>query len=143
MPIQTISMYVGRTHQQKRLIAECVQEALIYAGYPNNDRFQKLVEYDDDSFFVDSTFPNFHSSPRTRAFLMIEIWVSAGRPDSMKQDILDRINENLQREFFMQQSDIMVMFCETARENSSLYRGINPEDLPPVRPRFHQIEPPV
>src|ERR1700754_2241463 len=98
MPIQTISMYSGRTPRQKRRIAECVQEALVYAGYPDNDRFQKLVEYADDSFFVDPTFPNFSSSPRTREFLLIEIWISAGRPDSMKQDMLDRITENLQRE---------------------------------------------
>jgi len=138
MPIQTISMYSGRTPQQKQRIAECVQEALVYAGYPDNDRFQKLVEYTDDHFFIEPTFPNFSASSRTRDFLLIEIWVSSGRPDSMKQDILDRINENLQREFGMRGSDIMVMFCETARENSSLYRGLNPDDLPPVRPRAHR-----
>jgi phenylpyruvate tautomerase PptA (4-oxalocrotonate tautomerase family) len=143
MPIQSISMYAGRTLQQKRRIAECVQEALVYAGYPDNDRFQKLTEYNEDSFFVDSTFPNFSSSPRTKEFLLIEIWISAGRPDTMKQDMLDRITENLQREFGMRRSDIMVVFCETARENSSLYRGLNPEDLPPVRPRVQRVDPPA
>lgn len=143
MPIQTISMYRGRTPRQKQRIADCVQEALVYAGYPDNDRFQKLVEYANDDFLIDPTFPNHAASPRTKDFLLIEIWISSGRPDSMKQDILDRINENLQREFGIRRSDIMVMFCETARENSSLYRGINPEDLPPVRPRKQRSDQPA
>ena len=34
MPLQTISMYRGRSPEARRLIADCVQEAVVCAGYP-------------------------------------------------------------------------------------------------------------
>ncbi|MEM5458746.1 MULTISPECIES: tautomerase family protein [unclassified Paraburkholderia] len=135
MPIQTISLYKGRTPAEKRLIADCIQDALSFAGYPSNDRFQKIHEYEDDDFIVDPVFPNFSATPRTRDFVLVQIWISTGRPDSMKHDMIEQIQHNLGTRVGLNAADVMVVLQETARENSSLYRGVPPELLPRIVPR--------
>ncbi|MFM0226648.1 tautomerase family protein [Paraburkholderia dipogonis] len=135
MPIQTISLYKGRTPAKKRLIADCIQDALSFAGYPSNDRFQKIQEYEDDDFIVDPIFPNYSATPRTRDFVLIQIWISTGRPDSMKHDMIEQIQHNLRTRVGLNAADVMVVLQETARENSSLYRGVPPDLLPRIVPR--------
>ena len=135
MPIQAISLYKGRTPAEKRLIADCIQDALSFAGYPSNDRFQQIHEYEDDDFIVDPVFPNFSATPRTRDFVMVQIWISTGRPDAMKHDMIEQIQHNLGTRVGLNAADIMVVLQETARENSSLYRGVSPELLPRIVPR--------
>jgi hypothetical protein len=44
---------------------------------PSNDRFQKIQEYEDDDFIIDSTFPNYSTAPRTRDFVLVQIWISS------------------------------------------------------------------
>jgi hypothetical protein len=128
----------GRSPEDKRLIADCIQDALVYAGYPVNDRFQKIHEYDDEDFIVDSTFPNYSSAPRSRDFVMVQIWISTGRPDSMKQDMIEQIQHNLGTRAGLRPSDVMVVLQETARARSSLYRGVPPDQLPPIVPRVER-----
>jgi phenylpyruvate tautomerase PptA (4-oxalocrotonate tautomerase family) len=135
MPVQTISLYKGRTPAEKRLIADCIQDALSFAGYPSNDRFQKIQEYEDDDFIIDSTFPNYATAPRTRDFVLVQIWISTGRPDSMKHDMIEQIQRNLGTRVGLKAADVMVVLQETAREHSSLYRGVSSDLLPPVVPR--------
>jgi phenylpyruvate tautomerase PptA (4-oxalocrotonate tautomerase family) len=135
MPISTISMHKGRTVEQKRVVADCVQDALIYAGYPDNDRFQRLIEFDDGDLIIDPVFPNLHDRPRTKSFVLIEILISQGRPDSMKQDMLHKIFENLAQRAGIAASDVMVIFHETDRTNLSIYRGVPGDELPQIRPR--------
>ncbi|MDB5989450.1 MAG: hypothetical protein JWQ10_853 [Herbaspirillum sp.] len=135
MPIQTISLYKGRTPAEKRLIADCIQDALSFAGYPSNDRFQKIQEYADEDFIIDPTFPNYAAAPRTRDFVLVQIWISTGRPDSMKQDMIEQIQRNLDTRVGLKAADVMVVLQETAREHSSLYRGVPPDQLPLITPR--------
>ncbi|WNC91859.1 tautomerase family protein [Paraburkholderia sp. FT54] len=135
MPIQTISLYKGRTPAEKRLIADCIQDALSFAGYPGNDRFQKIHEYEDEDFIIDPVFPNYAATPRTRDFVLVQIWISTGRPDSMKHDMIEQIQRNLGTRVGLNAADVMVVLQETAREHSSLYRGVPLDQLPPVVPR--------
>jgi len=140
MPIQTLSLYKGRTPAEKRLIADCIQDALSFAGYPSNDRFQKIQEYEDDDFIIDSTFPNYSAAPRTRDFVLVQIWISTGRPDSMKRDIIEQIQRNLGTRVGLRAADVMVVLQETARENSSIYRGVPPDQLPLIAPRVSNAQ---
>jgi phenylpyruvate tautomerase PptA (4-oxalocrotonate tautomerase family) len=134
MPIATITMYKGRTPEQKRIIADCVQEALHYAGYPENDRFQRIFEFENEHLIVDPTYPNLKRN-RTAAYVLVEILVSKGRPAQMKEDIMDRLTEQLGTMAGLAREDVMVVIHETEPQNSSLYCGVPEHELPPIRPR--------
>jgi hypothetical protein len=69
MPISTISKHNGRTVDQKRVVADCVQDALTYAGYLHNNRFQRLIEFGDGDRIIESAFPNLQDRPKTNNYI--------------------------------------------------------------------------
>lgn len=121
MPIITLTLLKGRTLAEKIQIFNAIHESIMLAGVPQNDRFQRAIELDEENFFYDKDYPDLET-PRTKKFILIEILFSVGRSVKIKQKILDRLMKLLQ-EIEISSNDVMVTFQETAWENWAFANG--------------------
>ena len=60
-------------------------EAQVAVGYPRADRF---LEVDQDDLLVDPRFPDY-ATDRTDRFVVVEIFISSGRPKGTAATIAD------------------------------------------------------
>ena len=123
MPLVTISIAEGFCLGDKRSIADCVHDALVGVGFPETDRFQKMLRLARDQFIYDRFHPDLRES-RSNRFVLIEIVLPAGRSREFKKDLLMIIVENLRERVGVRPDDVMVLLMETARDNWAYYGGI-------------------
>ena len=121
MPLITVTLRPGKPKAYKHAILGAVHQALVNAGVPQTDRFQRILELDADHFRYDSEYPDL-SSPRTDDFVLIEILFSVGRSVKVKKSILATIMAELKVAQF-DPENVMVCFKETAWENWSFAGG--------------------
>ncbi|MEY4729018.1 MAG: hypothetical protein RL020_176 [Pseudomonadota bacterium] len=122
MPIVTLTIRKSKSKEFKSAVLDGVHNALVAAGVPATDRFQRVLELDAENFRFDTTYPDL-SSPRTDDFVMIEVLFSVGRSVKIKKKILADIVANLSREPGLNPENIMVCFKETQWENWSFGGG--------------------
>lgn len=122
MPIITLTVRKPKSSQFKSAVLDGVLSALVAAGVPEKDRFQRVLELDAENFCFDTTYPDL-TSPRTDDFVMIEILFSVGRSVKIKKKILADIVANLSRDPGLNPENIMVCFKETQWENWSFGGG--------------------
>lgn len=123
MPLVTISIAEGFCLGDKKSIADCVHDALVGVGFPETDRFQKILRLSRDQFIYDRFHPDLHES-RSNKFVLIEIVLPAGQSQEFKKDLLVIIVENLRERVGIRADDVMVLLMETARDNWAYYGGI-------------------
>ena len=123
MPLVTISLSESWPTEDQKLIADGIHEAIVGVGFPQTDRFQKILRLSQDQFLCDDRHPNL-TEPRTEKFVLIEIIISSGRSVEFKKDLLTRIINNLKNKPGIRPHDVMVLFIETARENWAFAGGI-------------------
>lgn len=122
MPLVTITTLKGRTAQEKRAIADAIHDALVKAGVPEQDRFQRFLELDEENFIYDRSYPNL-AEPRSDKFIVVEILLSVGRSVKLKRDLLQNLVANLRTRAALQPNDVMVVFKETQWENWAFANG--------------------
>ncbi len=122
MPLITVTLRPGKAKEYKHAILGAVHQALINAGVPQTDRFQRILELDADHFRFDPAYPDL-SSPRNEDFVLIEILFSVGRSVKVKKKILSDLMEGLQKDPGLHPENVMVCFKETAWENWSFGGG--------------------
>ena len=123
MPLVTITVFDTPPAAERRAIAEGIHQAIIQAGFPETDRFQRVIALNDGDFIFDRTHPNL-PAPRSDRFVLVEILLSLGRSVEFKRDLLAALVGNLQRDPGLDPRDIMVVFVETARENWAFANGV-------------------
>ena len=123
MPLVTISLSKFWSTEDQKLIADGIHEAIVGVGFPQTDRFQKILRLSQDQFLCDDRHPNL-TEPRTEKFILIEIVISFGRSVEFKNDLLTRIIQNLEDKPGISPHDVMVLFIETARENWAFASGV-------------------
>lgn len=123
MPLVTISISEGFSLGDKRIVADCIHDALVGVGFPETDRFQKVLRLTRDQFIYDRFHPDLQES-RSNRFVLIEIVLPAGRSREFKKDLLMIIVENLRERTGIRARDVMVLFMETDRENWAYYGGV-------------------
>ena len=123
MPIVTINLSKFWSTEDQRLIADGIHEAIVGAGFPQTDRFQKILRLSQEQFICDDRHPNL-TEPRTEKFVLIEIIISFGRSVEFKNNLLTRIVQNLKDKPGISPHDVMVLFVETARENWAFASGV-------------------
>ncbi len=122
MPIVSLTVRKPKDPAFKSAVLAGVHGALVAAGVPEQDLFQRVFELDAENFRFDPTYPDL-TSPRTDDFVMIEILFSVGRSVKIKKKILADIVANLSRDAGVQAENIMVCFKETQWENWSFAGG--------------------
>lgn len=123
MPLVTVSISEGFCLGDKRVIADCIHDALVGVGFSETDRFQKILRLSRDQFIYDRFHPDLKES-RSSRFVLIEIVLASGQSREFKKDLLMIIVENLRERIGVKANDVMVLFMETDRENWAYYGGI-------------------
>ncbi|MEO5625188.1 MAG: tautomerase family protein [Dokdonella sp.] len=121
MPLVTITVRKPKPAEFKSAVLDSVHEALVAAGVPITDRFQRVLELDAEDFRFDPRYPDLETD-RNNNFVLIEILWSVGRSVKVKRKVLADIVGGLARHG-IDGEHTMVVFKETAWENWSFSAG--------------------
>ena len=83
MPLVTVTLRKPKSADFKSAILSAIHRVLVAAGVPEKDRFQRVLELDDEDFRFDREYPDL-SIRRTDDFVLIEILFSVGRSVKVK-----------------------------------------------------------
>ncbi len=121
MPLVTVTALKGRTKEEKIKIGDAIQNALIEAGTPAADRFQRFFDMDEENLIFNKSYPEMQEE-RSDKFIIIEILFSVGRSVKIKRKILSTLISGLE-ELAIAPKDVFVVFKETAWENWAFTAG--------------------
>jgi phenylpyruvate tautomerase PptA (4-oxalocrotonate tautomerase family) len=121
MPLVTLTVRKPKTAAFKATVLDAVHAALISAGVPETDKFQRVIELDAGDFRFDPGYPDV-STRRTGDFALIEILWSVGRSVKVKRKLLEGLMSSLSRAG-IEPENVMVVFKETAWENWAFAGG--------------------
>jgi phenylpyruvate tautomerase PptA (4-oxalocrotonate tautomerase family) len=116
MPLVTVTARPGKPAAWKAAILAGVHRALVAAGVPEADRFQRVLELDETNFPFDGSYPDL-ASPRSHDFALIEILWSVGRSVKVKRKVVADIVDALRAAPGLDPEHVMVVFKETQWEN--------------------------
>jgi phenylpyruvate tautomerase PptA (4-oxalocrotonate tautomerase family) len=115
MPLVTVTVRKPKPAAFKTLFLDSIHAALVGAGVPATDRFQRVLELDADDFRYDASYPDL-KSPRDSDFVVIEVLWSVGRSVKVKRKFLEDLMERL-RAGGLNPENVMLVFKETSWEN--------------------------
>ena len=121
MPLITLTVKKPKSTEFKTTVLNAVHTALVNSGVPVKDRFQRVLELDDDDFRFDLNYPDVQGE-RNDGFVLIEILFSVGRSVKVKKSILATLMSELKAADF-DPENVMVCFKETAWENWAFAGG--------------------
>lgn len=121
MPLVTLTLQKPKSAAFKSLVLDSIHAALVSAGVPVTDRFQRVIELPAEDMRFDKTYPDL-SKPRDENFMIVEILWSVGRSVKVKRALLVDLMSRLARHD-IDGEQIMVCFKETTWENWSFAGG--------------------
>jgi len=122
MPLVTLTLRRPRDATFKRAVLDEVHRALVEAGVPPADRFQRVITLADDDASIDLRYPDL-GSDRDRDFLLVEVVWSVGRSVKVKRKVVETMVAGLARAVGARPDNVMVVLQETAWENWSFGGG--------------------
>ena len=122
MPLVTVTVRKPKSREFKSAVLDTVHQALVGAGVPEADRFQRVLELDADDFRFDPRYPD-AGADRSDDFVLIEVLLSVGRSVKVKRKILQDLMNGLSRSPGLNPENVMVCFKETQWENWSFAGG--------------------
>jgi hypothetical protein len=121
VPLVTLTVRKPKTAAFKDAVLDAVHAALVAAGVPQVDRFQRVLELDAVDFRYDAGYPDLQS-PRSDDFVLIEVLWSVGRSVRIKRALLADMLARLSTAG-LNPEHVMLCFKETAWENWSFGGG--------------------
>jgi phenylpyruvate tautomerase PptA (4-oxalocrotonate tautomerase family) len=121
MPLVTLTVQKPKSAAFKASVLDAVHAALVSSGVPATDKFQRVIELEDQDFRFDPSYPDLKSE-RTQNFVLIEILWSVGRSVKVKRKLLEELMTCLSRQG-LDPEHVMVCFKETSWENWSFGGG--------------------
>ena len=121
MPLVTLTVRQPKSDQFKSTVLDAVHAALVGAGVPPTDRFQRVIELAAADFRFDVGYPDVRST-RGDDFVLIEILWSVGRSVGIKRKLLEGLMTSL-AEAGLDRENVMVVFKETGWENWAFAGG--------------------
>jgi Tautomerase enzyme len=115
MPLVTLTVRKPKSAAFKSGVLDAVHTALISAGVPAADKFQRVLELDADDFRFDPSYPDLRSE-RDQNFVLIEILLSVGRSVKVKRALLAQLMDSLSGQG-LNLENVMACFKETSWEN--------------------------
>jgi phenylpyruvate tautomerase PptA (4-oxalocrotonate tautomerase family) len=123
MPLVTITLTESFSATKQRAIADGVHDAIVAAGFPATDRFQKILRLPADRLIYDPRYPDL-PEPRSEQFVLVELLISTGRSGEFKKELVYSIVANLARNPRVDPRDVMVVILETEQENWAFAAGV-------------------
>jgi phenylpyruvate tautomerase PptA (4-oxalocrotonate tautomerase family) len=121
MPFVTLTVRKPKSAAFKATVLDAVHSALISAGVPAADKFQRVIELDAEDFRFDANYPDV-TGERNEQFVLIEVLWSVGRSVKVKKKLLEELMATLTRAG-LDTENVMVCFKETAWENWAFAGG--------------------
>lgn len=122
MPLVRIDLQQGKSPEYIRAISEAVQRALVEVFHvPARDRFQSFTEHGPGSLIHD---PNYLAIERSDGFVMIQVFLSAGRAVELKRAFYARLVALLKESPGIRPDDVMTNLVEVRGEDWSFGNGI-------------------
>lgn len=125
MPFVTLTVLDSTPGAQRKALLDAVHNALVAAGVPTADRFQRVLALPAEALVFDPYYPETKDdarSPRNAHFAIVELLWSVGRSVKIKKQLLQRLVEELRR-IDHDPEQLMLVFKETAWENWSFAGG--------------------
>jgi phenylpyruvate tautomerase PptA (4-oxalocrotonate tautomerase family) len=122
MPLVTVTLRQGKSAAFKSAVLDAVHAALVGAGVPTTDRFQRVLELTPENFRYDPSYPDL-ARPRDQDFILIEILLSVGRSVKIKRKLLADLLAVLKQSLDVDAENVMLVFKETQWENWSFGGG--------------------
>jgi phenylpyruvate tautomerase PptA (4-oxalocrotonate tautomerase family) len=122
MPLVTLTLRRPAGPGVARRMLDEVHAALVAAGVPAADRFQRVLELAPDATVVDPRYPDLERD-RSERFVLVEILWSVGRSVKIKRNVAADIAAGVARAGSLAPDDVMVVFVETAWENWAFAGG--------------------
>jgi phenylpyruvate tautomerase PptA (4-oxalocrotonate tautomerase family) len=121
VPLVTVDLLQGRSHEELDTILDCVHEAMVAElDVPQRDRFQILREHTPRTLRFD---PSYLEIERGAGFVLVGITLAAGRATTAKQAFYRRLADLLAERVGLRTEDLAVTLVENAREDWSFGRG--------------------
>jgi 4-oxalocrotonate tautomerase len=121
MPFVKVYLRKGKTPEYVRTVTDCVHDALVsQAKVPADDRFQVVLELDDDAMIAHATYGGVS---RSRDLIIIEITLNVGRTVEVKANLYADIAVRLQNAIDVRPDDVLVSLVEVTKENWSFGGG--------------------
>ena len=121
MPLVTLTVRKPKTAAFKTTVLDAVHGAIVSAGVPPTDKFQRVLELDADDFRFDPAYPDLKTT-RDGDFALVEILWSVGRSVKVKKKVLETLMASLSAAV-INPENVMVVFKETAWENWAFAGG--------------------
>ena len=122
MPFVRLTLAEGRSSEDRRAMAEAVQQALVEtAGVPANDFFCAIHEVPPEDFRFDPTYLGIQ---RTKELVFVQIVFNLGRTVEVKRALYARIAEKLGQRPGLRHEDVLINLIEVPRENWSFGNGL-------------------
>ena len=122
MPFVRLTLARGRSTEDRRAMAESVQQALVEtAGVPANDFFCAIHEVPPEDFRFDPTYLGIE---RTKELVFVQIVLNLGRTVEVKRALYARIAEKLGQRPGLRHEDVLINLVEVPRENWSFGNGL-------------------
>jgi|SRR6187549_3429237 len=121
MPLVTITVRKPKSETFKSQVLDAVHAAILTAGVPPDDQFQRVLELDAPDFRFDPKYPDV-ATARTQDFVLIEVLWSVGRSVKVKKKVIAELMPRLERAG-LDPENVMVFFTETAWENWAFAGG--------------------
>jgi 4-oxalocrotonate tautomerase len=122
MPFVRLTLAQGRSTEDRRAMAESVQQALVEtAGVPADDFFCAVHEVPPEDFRFDPTYLGIQ---RTKELVVVQIVLNLGRTVEIKRALYARIAEKLGQRPGLRHEDVLINLIEVPRENWSFGNGV-------------------
>lgn len=121
MPLVTVTVAGRKPAQFKAAVLDAIHGALVAAGVPATDRFQRVLELEPENFRFDAGYPDVRTE-RSPDFVLVEILWSAGRSVKVKRNLLEDLAAKLEA-VGLDPESVMVCFKETSWENWAFAGG--------------------
>lgn len=121
MPLVTLTLRQRRPAVFKQAVLDAIHAALVQAGIPESDRFQRVFTLEAADAHMDPWYPDL-PRPRTDDALLVEILWSVGRSVRIKRALLADLMQRLDA-LGIDTEQVMVVLQETAWENWSFGGG--------------------
>jgi phenylpyruvate tautomerase PptA (4-oxalocrotonate tautomerase family) len=122
MPLVTVTLRKRRDREYKSALLDAVHRSLVANGVPETDRFQRVLELEQEDFRADPRYPDV-ATARGADFILIEILWSIGRSVKIKRKVVADITAALARDVDADPEQVMIVFIETAWENWAFAGG--------------------
>ena len=122
MPLVTLTVRKPKSAAFKATVLDAVDAALVSAGVPAADKFQRVIELDAADFRFDPAYPDLKSE-RNDDFALVEILWSVGRSVKIKRKVVEDIVRAIAEDPGVDPDHVMIVFKETAWENWSFAGG--------------------